>query len=272
MEVTVLVPADMQRYNDMITGEQDFKRAAELPFVKKKVVVPYSRDVIRATADAAAKEMPDQAGPGVNYLKVEKGTAYVLLNMDRDGWAGVSFYWAASHPVVEKTLLRFRKIKRVVWDEAPGDKVRHNERAGASPPKQRETYMMQIAAYQDSDEATARLVLRSLHEQGILFGGTGGGGWMCICVYPSEAAQARRILRSALLRLSPEQREHSLKVFDQPRNSVGQTVPPSPQAEPQAGRLSIGDTVVVSLDGTPVTVAPFTNQVASDGTGERVRP
>jgi protein involved in polysaccharide export with SLBB domain len=53
---------------------------------------------------------------------------------------------------------------------------------------------------------------------------------------------------------------------EQPRKSVGQTVPRNPQAEPQAGRLSIGDTVVVSLDGTPVPVAPFTNQVASDGT------
>ena len=46
MEVTVLFPADEQKYNEMITGEQDFKRAAELLFVKKKVVVPYSTDLI----------------------------------------------------------------------------------------------------------------------------------------------------------------------------------------------------------------------------------
>ena len=121
MEVSVLVPANLQKYTDMI-NEEDWKRAAELPFVRKKVVVPYSRDVIRATADAAAKEMPDQAGPGVNYLKVKKGTAYILLNMDCNGWAGVGFARAFAHPVVEKTLLQFKNLTRVVFREAPGER------------------------------------------------------------------------------------------------------------------------------------------------------
>jgi len=35
---------------------------------------------------------------------------------------GVSFSLARSHPVIEKTLLQFKNIKRVVWDEAPGEK------------------------------------------------------------------------------------------------------------------------------------------------------
>jgi hypothetical protein len=126
MEVTVFVPADVQKYNDMINGG-DFKGAAELPFVKRKVVVPYSTDVIRASAEAAAKEMPTRGGPTIIYLKIKQGTAYHLLNIDRDGWAGVSFSLARSHPVVEKTLLQFKNIKRVVWDEAPGEK-RLNDR------------------------------------------------------------------------------------------------------------------------------------------------
>ena len=120
MEVTVFVPADVQKYSEMITGEQDFKRAAELPFVQKKVAVPYSTDLVRASAEAAVKEMPGQDdGAAITYLKVEKGTAHVLLYSD--GWAGVSFWWAAVKPVVEKTLLQFKKIKRVVWKEAPGE-------------------------------------------------------------------------------------------------------------------------------------------------------
>ncbi len=49
------------------------------------------------------------------------------------------------------------------------------------------------------------------------------------------------------------------------RESLARTVP-SPQSEPLKVRLSVGDTVVVSLDGTMVSVARFTNQVASDGT------
>jgi hypothetical protein len=124
MEATVFVPVDSQMYWEMITGEQDFKKAAALPFKEKKVVVPYSADVIRANADAAAKEAgPTQAGATtIAYFRIENGTAYVLLNIDCDGWAGVSFSWAACHPIVEKTLLQFKSIQRVVWDAAPDEK------------------------------------------------------------------------------------------------------------------------------------------------------
>src|SRR5439155_13948084 len=115
--------ADTHAYGEMITGEQDFQRAAAMPFVKRRVVVPYSRDLLRASADAAAREVgPTQMGPAtVVYWKIEDGTAFVLLNVDTDGWAGVSFTRAYSHGFVEKTLLQFKNIKRVVWDEAPGE-------------------------------------------------------------------------------------------------------------------------------------------------------
>lgn len=125
MKVNILVPADRQRYGEMITGKQDFRAAAELPFISKKVLVPYSRDLIRATAQAAARETPDQAGEGVSYFKIQDGTAYVLLPMDCDGWAGVSFARACSHPIVERSLLQFKNIRRVVWDYAPNDKARY---------------------------------------------------------------------------------------------------------------------------------------------------
>ena len=126
MEVTILVPDDRQKYGEMITGEQDFRAAAaELPFITKKVLVPYSRDLIRATAEAAARETPDQAGEGVTYLKVQDGTAYVLLPMDCAGWAGVSFARACSHPIVERSLLQFKNIQRVVWNYAPSAKARY---------------------------------------------------------------------------------------------------------------------------------------------------
>lgn len=36
-----------QAFRELITGEQDFQRAAALPFVKKGVVVPYSADLPR---------------------------------------------------------------------------------------------------------------------------------------------------------------------------------------------------------------------------------
>ena len=56
MEVIVFVPTDPQTYGEMITREQDFQKAAAMPFVEKHVVVPYSRDLLRASADAAARE------------------------------------------------------------------------------------------------------------------------------------------------------------------------------------------------------------------------
>jgi hypothetical protein len=125
MNVTVFVPADQQAFGEMITGEQDFQKAAALPFVKKNIVVPYSIDLLRANADAAAREAGlTQMGPAtIVYLKVENDTAYALLNIDTDGWAGVSFSRAYCHPIVEKTLLQFKNIKHVVWDEAPGGKA-----------------------------------------------------------------------------------------------------------------------------------------------------
>lgn len=125
MEVTVFVPADPQAYGEMITGQQDFQRAAAMPFLTKHAVVPYSRDLLRASADAAAREAgPTQMGQTtIVYLKIDHGTAYILLNIDRDGWAGVGFSRAYCHPIIEKTLLQFKKIKRVVWDVAPGEAV-----------------------------------------------------------------------------------------------------------------------------------------------------
>jgi hypothetical protein len=123
MEVTVFVPADPQAYGEMITREQDFQSAAAMRFVKKQVVVPYSSDLLRASADAAVRDIgPSQMGPTtIVYWKIENGTAFVLLNIDTDGWAGVGFTRAYDHPIIEKTLLQFKNIKRVVWDEAPGE-------------------------------------------------------------------------------------------------------------------------------------------------------
>lgn len=123
MNVTVFVPADRQMFGEMITGQQDHQKTTAQPFVKKNVVVPYSTDLLRASADAAAKEAgPTQMGPAtIVYLKVESNTAYILLNIDTDGWAGVSFSRAYCHPFVEKTLLQFKNIKQVVWNKAPGE-------------------------------------------------------------------------------------------------------------------------------------------------------
>lgn len=118
MQITIMVPKDKDLYQRMINDE-NFKGAAALPFVRKRVSVPRSDDLERASAEAASREMPTLNGPTIEYFKIKNQTAYVLLNIDRDGWAGVSFSLAKVHPLVEKTLLRFPGIKQVVWGEAP---------------------------------------------------------------------------------------------------------------------------------------------------------
>jgi hypothetical protein len=57
----------------------------------------------------------------INYFKVQSGTAYVVLNIDENGRAGVSVSIARIHPVVEKTLLQFPEIHSVVFGYASGD-------------------------------------------------------------------------------------------------------------------------------------------------------
>ena len=122
MKVTVMVPADMKKYSEMIT-DVDFNGAAQLLFIKKNVVVPYSEDRVRASAEAAAREVPNQGGPRIIYLKIKGDTAYIVLNIDVDGWAGVSFSIATCHPIIEKTLLQFKSVKKVLWQTIPGDRL-----------------------------------------------------------------------------------------------------------------------------------------------------
>ena len=97
-----------------------------MKLILKTKRVPATRDVIRASAQAAAEELPAGGGPphaSVAYLKIRGKTAYVLLDIDRDGWAGAWAIQLLVHPLVEKTLLRFKGIRRVVFSEAPGDKT-----------------------------------------------------------------------------------------------------------------------------------------------------
>ena len=93
-------------------------------FVKKELQVPFTNDPIKASAEAAAAEIPTSGGPAgaaVTYLKIQNKTAYVVLEMDINGWAGVSVSIAKIHPLVEKTLLQFPEISKVVFGYAPGD-------------------------------------------------------------------------------------------------------------------------------------------------------
>ena len=125
--ITILVPNDVAAYDKAMTtyvheGGQDPSKTWS--FVKKTLNVPYTNDVIRASAEAAAEQLTPYGGPAkasIAYLKIQNSTAYVLLDIDLDGWAGVSASLGRIHPLVEKTLLQFPQIEHVVFGFAPGD-------------------------------------------------------------------------------------------------------------------------------------------------------
>lgn len=126
--VTIMVPENMDTYRKQMTefvqvGGTDPLKTTK--FIPKIIPVLPTTDIIQASATAAAEQFTANGGPGkvtLNYLKIQDGTAYVLLNIDLDWWAGVSVSLAIIHPVVEKTILQFPAIHTVVFGYAPWDK------------------------------------------------------------------------------------------------------------------------------------------------------
>ena len=117
-KVTFLAPDDSKAYTEYMLAPLNAEKQGPKTwsYIKKTVCVPYTTDIIKASAQAAVGE---SIASKIIYFKIENGTAYILLEMDVDGWAGVSFTIATTHPIIEQTLLQFPQIKKVVFDHAP---------------------------------------------------------------------------------------------------------------------------------------------------------
>ncbi len=129
VNITIMVPNDMVAYekamNDYIFNGKP-NPAKTWTFVPKTISIAATTDVIPASAASAAGEISTQGGARaarVEYLKVTGGTAYILLGMHLDGWAGVSVSLAKIEPLIEKTLLQFPGITSVKFTPAPGDSM-----------------------------------------------------------------------------------------------------------------------------------------------------
>ncbi len=118
--VNIVIPANIEEYQQKMTDHVQTGAPDPLPttkFVTQAIEIPSASDPIKVAAETAAKSVY-QAGGGpseitVESLRVENATAYVQLNIDTNGWAGVSVAQGIVHPVVEKTLLQFEGIKKV---------------------------------------------------------------------------------------------------------------------------------------------------------------
>lgn len=95
-------------------------------YIEKTTNTASPENPMQTAVQAALNLLPTGGGPlhgKVVYLKTIRTTAYIMLDIDFDGWAGVSLFRAAANPVITKNLLQFPAIKYVVFGPAPGDTV-----------------------------------------------------------------------------------------------------------------------------------------------------
>jgi hypothetical protein len=83
---------------------------------------------------------------------------------------------------------------------------------GCSAPKASKIIQVEVAFYNQMDEATAwPLTFGTLHQHGILAGGWGNGAiknsGIHVCVPPTQVVQAHKLLRDELPRLSQKQKD-----------------------------------------------------------------
>ncbi|MFZ2803615.1 MAG: hypothetical protein WA001_00165 [Patescibacteria group bacterium] len=126
--VTYFVPQDIPTY---MQREAQFSQegtgadpAASVVYVAYTTTTNPGDDQMRAAAQAAVVSLPAGGGPphaNIVYFKVVGNTAYVMLDIDFNGWAGVSAVEAAIQPVIVKNLEQFQAITSVQFAPAPGD-------------------------------------------------------------------------------------------------------------------------------------------------------
>jgi hypothetical protein len=132
---TIMVPEDSVNYEKTMRaffwdGTTKIDPVPSLKFIPKKVVTfSVNADPIVISAQAAAEQIYTQArqyGAQIAYFKIQNSTAYVLLVIDFDGWAGSGYFEELIQPIVTKTLLQYPGITSVKFTAAPGDPYEPN--------------------------------------------------------------------------------------------------------------------------------------------------
>ncbi len=120
---SVMIPANVEQYRQAMTnfaqngGQDPFYN---LPFVVKTVPENIAHN-IEAKTQFAIDQVIDPAhlaAGKITQFSIQNHIAYVQLEMDTNGWAGVSSTIAMIHPLVTKNLLAYPTIHHVVWSAA----------------------------------------------------------------------------------------------------------------------------------------------------------
>ncbi|MEA1887498.1 MAG: hypothetical protein U9N72_09850 [Bacteroidota bacterium] len=126
MEVTIIVPEDLPGYEAAMTryvqtGEGS-DPADTFNFIKKTITTSGTSEPEKTCAQLAADQIKIGGGPEratIIHFKIHQNTSYIVFDINVDGWLGSSVAIAKLRPLVEKTLLNFRGIDKVVFDYAP---------------------------------------------------------------------------------------------------------------------------------------------------------
>lgn len=127
--VTYLVPKDIGEYvntelaylNGPKGGADPALRAV---YVEKATAVVPGQVNMWTAVQAAVASIPTGGGPehaNVVYLKKVESTVYIMLDVDSDGWAGVSFFLGEIRPVMIKNIIQDPSVENVFFGKAPQD-------------------------------------------------------------------------------------------------------------------------------------------------------
>lgn len=118
-------PVNLEAYikaEDEYTSSGGINPADSWQFETKTVAVPEGSTTAAYAAEVAANQIGLGGGPAraeVTHFSIVNGTAYILLNIDQDGWTGVSFAQSKVHPIVVHTLRLYPGIGNVVFGLPP---------------------------------------------------------------------------------------------------------------------------------------------------------
>ena len=120
-----VVPKNLTEYVKLVdeyTSSGGANPALTWTYERTEITVPEESSTVPYAIEMAANQIKTGGGPArvdVTHFKVVGSTAYVLLNIDKDGWAGVSFAVNKIHPLVERTILLNTDITKVVFGLPP---------------------------------------------------------------------------------------------------------------------------------------------------------
>lgn len=126
MKLTIIVPEDLPGYEAAMTryvqSGEGSDPADTFNFIKRRITTSGTSEPEKTCAQLAADQIKIGGGPEratIIHFKIHHDTAYIVFDIDVDGWPGSSVAIAKLRPLVEKTLLNFPGIDKVIFDYAP---------------------------------------------------------------------------------------------------------------------------------------------------------